>query len=214
VGEGQRHRRRPGRGSAAGSIVSYALRITDVDPLRYDLLFERLPESRLGSSPTRLNQVRRIGKRNPELQARHPVLDEALNRCASPSAGRRPTSTSTSRSADAAAVAQIITFGNMFRAGPAEDGLPGPAQPGTYEMMARGDSVGVFQFESEGMQNAAASTGASRTKNIRGIVRNASIPTHMTTRPIHENQSRGIAVGKKNPWQAQPRQAHRLDLTA
>ncbi|MCC6928846.1 MAG: DNA polymerase III subunit alpha [Gemmatimonadaceae bacterium] len=31
----------PGRGSAAGSIVAYALRITDVCPLRYDLLFER-----------------------------------------------------------------------------------------------------------------------------------------------------------------------------
>jgi DNA polymerase-3 subunit alpha len=31
----------PGRGSAAGSIVSYALAITDVDPLKYDLLFER-----------------------------------------------------------------------------------------------------------------------------------------------------------------------------
>src|SRR4051794_40217617 len=31
----------PGRGSAAGSIIAYALRITDVDPLRYDLLFER-----------------------------------------------------------------------------------------------------------------------------------------------------------------------------
>ena len=31
----------PGRGSAAGSLVSYALRITDVDPLQYDLLFER-----------------------------------------------------------------------------------------------------------------------------------------------------------------------------
>jgi len=31
----------PGRGSAAGSLVSYALRITDVDPLAYDLLFER-----------------------------------------------------------------------------------------------------------------------------------------------------------------------------
>ncbi|MFI5125313.1 MAG: DNA polymerase III subunit alpha [Candidatus Acidiferrales bacterium] len=31
----------PGRGSAAGSLVSYALRITDVDPLEYDLLFER-----------------------------------------------------------------------------------------------------------------------------------------------------------------------------
>jgi DNA polymerase-3 subunit alpha len=31
----------PGRGSAAGSLVSYALRITDVDPLEYGLLFER-----------------------------------------------------------------------------------------------------------------------------------------------------------------------------
>ncbi|MFZ8993904.1 MAG: DNA polymerase III subunit alpha [bacterium] len=31
----------PGRGSGAGSLVAYALRITDVDPLRYGLLFER-----------------------------------------------------------------------------------------------------------------------------------------------------------------------------
>ncbi len=31
----------PGRGSAAGSAVAYALRITDIDPTRYDLLFER-----------------------------------------------------------------------------------------------------------------------------------------------------------------------------
>lgn len=31
----------PGRGSAAGSLVSYVLGITDIDPLEYDLLFER-----------------------------------------------------------------------------------------------------------------------------------------------------------------------------
>jgi DNA polymerase-3 subunit alpha len=31
----------PGRGSAAGSLVAYALKITNVDPLRFDLLFER-----------------------------------------------------------------------------------------------------------------------------------------------------------------------------
>ncbi len=31
----------PGRGSGAGSIVAYALKITDLDPLKYDLLFER-----------------------------------------------------------------------------------------------------------------------------------------------------------------------------
>lgn len=31
----------PGRGSAAGSLVSYCLEITDIDPIRYNLLFER-----------------------------------------------------------------------------------------------------------------------------------------------------------------------------
>lgn len=31
----------PGRGSAAGSIVAYALRITDIDPIKYGLIFER-----------------------------------------------------------------------------------------------------------------------------------------------------------------------------
>ena len=31
----------PGRGSAAGSLVAYALSITNIDPLRYGLLFER-----------------------------------------------------------------------------------------------------------------------------------------------------------------------------
>jgi DNA polymerase III subunit alpha len=38
----------PGRGSAAGSLVAYSLRITDIDPIRYNLLFERFlnPERR------------------------------------------------------------------------------------------------------------------------------------------------------------------------
>jgi len=31
----------PGRGSAAGSLVAYCLKITDIDPIKYDLLFER-----------------------------------------------------------------------------------------------------------------------------------------------------------------------------
>ena len=39
----------PGRGSAAGCAVAYALRITDLDPIRYDLLFERF------LNPSRLN---------------------------------------------------------------------------------------------------------------------------------------------------------------
>jgi DNA polymerase-3 subunit alpha len=41
----------PGRGSAAGSIASYCLRITDVDPLAYDLLFERFLNAERVSMP-------------------------------------------------------------------------------------------------------------------------------------------------------------------
>ncbi|RME88800.1 MAG: DNA polymerase III subunit alpha [Planctomycetota bacterium] len=41
----------PGRGSAAGSLVAYALGITDVDPLKYDLLFERFLNAERVSMP-------------------------------------------------------------------------------------------------------------------------------------------------------------------
>jgi len=41
----------PGRGSAAGSMVAYLLEITKVDPLRYDLLFERFLNSQRVSMP-------------------------------------------------------------------------------------------------------------------------------------------------------------------
>ena len=41
----------PGRGSAAGSLVAYALRITDLDPLPYNLLFERFLNPERKSMP-------------------------------------------------------------------------------------------------------------------------------------------------------------------
>ena len=41
----------PGRGSAAGSIIAYTLQITDVDPLAYDLLFERFLNAERVSMP-------------------------------------------------------------------------------------------------------------------------------------------------------------------
>ncbi len=41
----------PGRGSAAGSIVSYALGITNIDPIKYDLLFERFLNKERVSMP-------------------------------------------------------------------------------------------------------------------------------------------------------------------
>ena len=42
----------PGRGSAAGSLVAYSLRITDVCPLKYDLLFERFLIRNASRCPT------------------------------------------------------------------------------------------------------------------------------------------------------------------
>ncbi len=55
----------PGRGSAAGSIVSYILGITNIDPLKYDLIFERfltegriaLPDIDLDFADTRRDEV-------------------------------------------------------------------------------------------------------------------------------------------------------------
>lgn len=55
----------PGRGSAAGSIISYALKITELDPLEYDLLFERflnpdrisMPDVDIDIQDSRRNEV-------------------------------------------------------------------------------------------------------------------------------------------------------------
>jgi len=55
----------PGRGSAAGSIISYALKVTELDPMQYDLLFERflnpdrisMPDVDIDIQDTRRNEV-------------------------------------------------------------------------------------------------------------------------------------------------------------
>ena len=52
----------PGRGSAAGSIVAYCLGITDIDPLKYDILFERFLNPERVTPPdidTDISDVRR-----------------------------------------------------------------------------------------------------------------------------------------------------------
>jgi DNA polymerase III subunit alpha len=78
----------PGRGSAAGSIAAYALEITDVDPMRYDLLFERF-----------LNPGR---KSMPDMDIDFAVAgrDRVINYVADKYGRDR--------------VAQIITFGTML----------------------------------------------------------------------------------------------------
>jgi DNA polymerase-3 subunit alpha len=78
----------PGRGSAAGSIVSYCLAITDVDPLRYDLLFERF------LNPERVSM--------PDID-----IDFSVR-------GRERVIRYVTDKYGADHVAQIVTFGKMF----------------------------------------------------------------------------------------------------
>ena len=78
----------PGRGSAAGSLVAYSLEITDIDPMKYDLLFERF-----------LNPGR---KSMPDIDIDFSVhgRDQVINYVAEKYGRDR--------------VAQIITFGTMM----------------------------------------------------------------------------------------------------
>ena len=77
----------PGRGSAAGCAVAYSLRITDLDPIRYDLLFERF------LNPSRVS----MPDIDMDFDSRH--RDEVINYAAE-RYGREH-------------VAQIITFGRI-----------------------------------------------------------------------------------------------------
>ena len=81
----------PGRGSAAGSLAAYCLEITDVDPMRYGLLFERflnparkdLPDMDIDFSvagPRPRHQLRRREVRARPGRADHHLLDDGRAR--------------------------------------------------------------------------------------------------------------------------------------
>ena len=77
----------PGRGSAAGSIIAYALKITEIDPLAYDLLFERF-----------LNPDR-ISMPDVDVDIQDSRRDEVIQYCVEKYGKER--------------VANIVTFGRM-----------------------------------------------------------------------------------------------------
>lgn len=77
----------PGRGSAAGSIIAYSLRITELDPLAYDLLFERF-----------LNPDR-ISMPDIDIDIQDTRRDEVIQYCVKKYGSDR--------------VANIVTFGRM-----------------------------------------------------------------------------------------------------
>ena len=77
----------PGRGSAAGSVVAYCLKITNIDPLKYDLLFERF-----------LNPER-ISLPDVDVDFDEDGRNDVLHYCVQKYGQKR--------------VAQIVTFGTM-----------------------------------------------------------------------------------------------------
>ncbi len=85
----------PGRGSAAGSIISYALKITNIDPIRYGLIFERFLNPERVSMPD--IDIDFCEHRRPEVIA---YVGEKYG---------------------ASHVAQIITFGTMAARGSIRD---------------------------------------------------------------------------------------------
>jgi DNA polymerase III subunit alpha len=78
----------PGRGSAAGSIIAYSVKITDLDPLKYGLLFERF-----------LNPDR-ISMPDVDIDIQDTRRDEVIQYCSDKYGSDR--------------VANIVTFGRMF----------------------------------------------------------------------------------------------------
>jgi DNA polymerase-3 subunit alpha len=305
----------PGRGSAAGSIIAYSLRITDVDPLRYDLLFERFLNAERVSMPDididfsvrgrervmqyvkekygsdRVAQIVTFGKMFPRAATRdaarvlghdYGVGDRLSKMIPDPIMGRSPSfqeclepgedlANEVARdpvaaqivevaqglegivrnsSIHAAAVVisdrsltdivplQLADSGTTDEAGnkiyravtqfsmkPIEEigllkmdflglrnldviedaldiierstgtrpdmaTLPLDHAP-TYEMMARGDSVGVFQFESEGMREALRKVNPTEFEDLVALV--------ALYRPGAMDQIPAYARGKRNP---------------
>jgi DNA polymerase-3 subunit alpha len=154
----------PGRGSAAGSIVSYSLQITDVDPITYELLFERFLNAERISMPDIDIDF--------SVKGRDRVIQYVADKY-----GRE-------------SVAQIITFGRMFPRAATRDAarvlgfdygagdriaklIPEP-------IMGRSKSFEQYLAEEEDLRRVYDTEPEARqiievAKGLEGIVRNSSI---------------------------------------
>jgi DNA polymerase III subunit alpha len=154
----------PGRGSAAGSIASYCLQITDVDPLAYDLLFERFLNAERISMPDIDIDF--------SVKGRDRVIQYVADKY-----GRE-------------SVAQIVTFGRMFPRAATRDAarvlgfdygagdriaklIPEP-------VMGRSKSFDEYLSEEPDLRRVYDSEPEARqiievAKGLEGIVRNSSI---------------------------------------
>ncbi|HEX2409860.1 MAG TPA: DNA polymerase III subunit alpha [Solirubrobacteraceae bacterium] len=154
----------PGRGSAAGSLVAYCLQITDVDPLRYDLLFERFLNAERVSMP---DIDIDFSVRGRERVIRYVTAKYGSDR-----------------------VAQIITFGKMFPRAATRDAarvlgheygagdrlaklIPDPimGRPPSFEDCLQPGT----ELAAEVSRDPTAKQIVDVARGLEGIVRNASI---------------------------------------
>src|SRR3954467_1794112 len=154
----------PGRGSAAGSLVAYCLRITDVDPLRYDLLFERFLNAERVSMP---DIDIDFSVRGRERMIRYVTEKYGSDR-----------------------VAQIITFGKMFPRAATRDAarvlghdygvgdrlaklIPDPimGRPPSFDECLRPGAALATEYA----KDPVAKQIVDVARGLEGIVRNASI---------------------------------------
>jgi DNA polymerase-3 subunit alpha len=154
----------PGRGSAAGSLVAYCLQITDIDPLRYELMFERF------LNPERVSM--------PDIDIDFSVRGrERVIRYVNEKYGKE-------------SVAQIVTFGKMFPRAATRDAarvlghdyaigdklaklIPDPVmgRPPSFE-----DCLKAGQpLHAEVEKDAIAKQIVDVAQGLEGIVRNSSI---------------------------------------
>jgi DNA polymerase-3 subunit alpha len=165
----------PGRGSAAGSLVSYALGITDLDPLQHELLFERF------LNPERISM--------PDID-----IDFCMNR-------RGEVIDYVTRKYGRENVAQIITFGTMAAKAAIKD--VGRAMDVPYNDVDRiakmvpptlNIKLETAIKESPGLQQAYENDSQIRelldtAKKLEGLVRNAGVHAAgvvISPRPLNE----------------------------
>jgi len=178
----------PGRGSAAGSLVAYALEITDIDPMKYDLLFERFLNPERVSMPDIDMDF---------MQARRgEVIDYVVKKY-----GRNQ-------------VAQIITFGSLLAKGVIRDvarvlDMPLsqadkmakliPDELGiTLNGKTKGDEFkpGAFQKEPKIQELIESDQNAARVwefaKKLEGLKRNSGI------------HAAGVVISNEELWKKTP----------
>lgn len=178
----------PGRGSAAGSLVAYSLEITDIDPMKYDLLFERFLNPERVSMPDIDMDF---------MQARRgEIIDYVVRKY-----GREQ-------------VAQIITFGSLLAKGVIRDVARVLEMPlSQADMMAKliPDELGItlngktkggefkpgaFQKEPKIQELVESDAQAARvwefSKKLEGLKRNAGM------------HAAGVVISNEPLWKKTP----------